>query len=199
METEETSPTWKRYTIMKLGNITLIQNKILWILVFCNSVYFWCMYIYFFAFFLPCAHPILFGMKVCSIGFSVLFFFFFCTSLVFCYFLLFYFHIMFKLILNHTKFLQLNLNHSSDYIGMRFQLYIFLTMFCVCFPNCAYLISKCCFSTLLKNWKIGLVDYMTAMVPHQSYMTQRPSLFTLISYCAIAFSFAPMFTNGWFS
>jgi len=35
---------------------------------------------------------------------------------------------------------------------------------------------------------------MTAMVPHQSYMTQHPSLFTLISYCAIAFSFALMFT-----
>jgi len=26
------------------------------------------------------------------------------------------------------------------------------------FPNCAYFISKCCFSTLLKNWKTGLVD-----------------------------------------
>jgi len=35
--------------------------------------------------------------------------------------------------------------------GMRFHLYVLFTMFCVCFPNCAYLISKCCFSTLLKN------------------------------------------------
>jgi len=28
---------------------------------------------------------------------------------------------------------------------------------------------------------------MTAMVPHQTYMTQQPSLITLNSYCAIAF------------
>jgi len=35
---------------------------------------------------------------------------------------------------------------------------------------------------------------MTAVVPQQSYMTQHPSLFTLINYCVIAFSFALMFT-----
>jgi len=40
---------------------------------------------------------------------------------------------------------------------------------------------------------------MTVTVFRQSYMTQRPSLFTLISYCAIVFSFAPMFANGWFT
>jgi len=34
---------------------------------------------------------------------------------------------------------------------------------------------------------------MTAMAPHQSYMTQHSSLFTLISYYAIAFLFALMF------
>jgi len=28
-------------------------------------------------------------------------------------------------------------------------------------------------------------------------MTQRPCLFTLINYCAIVFSFALMFANGW--
>jgi len=33
----------------------------------------------------------------------------------------------------------------------------------------------------------------------QSYMTQRPSLFSLISYCAIVFSCALMFANGWFT
>jgi len=37
---------------------------------------------------------------------------------------------------------------------------------------------------------------MTATVFPQSYMTQRPSLFTLISYCAIVFSFALIFANG---
>ena len=38
---------------------------------------------------------------------------------------------------------------------------------------------------------------MTATVFRQSYVTQRPSLFTLISYCAIVFSFALIFANGW--
>jgi len=40
---------------------------------------------------------------------------------------------------------------------------------------------------------------MTATVFRQSYMTQSPSLFTLINYCAIVFSFALMFANGWFT
>jgi len=40
---------------------------------------------------------------------------------------------------------------------------------------------------------------MTAMVFRQSYMTKRLSLFTLISYCTIVFSFALMFANGWFT
>ena len=40
---------------------------------------------------------------------------------------------------------------------------------------------------------------MTAAVFRQSYMTQRPSLLTLISYCAIVFSFALIFANGWFA
>jgi len=40
---------------------------------------------------------------------------------------------------------------------------------------------------------------MTATVFHQSYMTQRPSLFTLISFCAIVFSFALIFANGSFT
>jgi len=40
---------------------------------------------------------------------------------------------------------------------------------------------------------------MTATVFRQSYVTQRPSLFTLISYCAIVFSFALMYANGWFT
>jgi len=36
---------------------------------------------------------------------------------------------------------------------------------------------------------------MTVTVFRQSYM----SSFTLISYCAIVFSFALMFANGWFA
>jgi len=46
---------------------------------------------------------------------------------------------------------------------------------------------------------MGLVDQMTATVFCQFYVTQRPSLFTLINYCAIVFSFALMFSNGWFT
>jgi len=40
---------------------------------------------------------------------------------------------------------------------------------------------------------------MTAMVLHQSCMTQHPSLFTLINYYAIVFSFALMFADAWFT
>jgi len=40
---------------------------------------------------------------------------------------------------------------------------------------------------------------MTAMDFRQSYMTQRPSLFTLIRYCAIVFSFALIFAYSWFT
>jgi len=40
---------------------------------------------------------------------------------------------------------------------------------------------------------------MTATVFRQSCMTQHPSLFTLISYCAVVFLFALMFSNGWFT
>jgi len=39
---------------------------------------------------------------------------------------------------------------------------------------------------------------MTTTVFRQSLMTQRPSLFTLISYYIIVFSFALIFAN-WFS
>jgi len=46
---------------------------------------------------------------------------------------------------------------------------------------------------------IRLVDKVTAMVLHQSYMSQCHSLLTLISYYTIVFSFAPMFTDGWFT
>jgi len=40
---------------------------------------------------------------------------------------------------------------------------------------------------------------MTATVFRQSYMTQLPSLLTLISYFAIVFSFGLMFANVWFT
>jgi len=40
---------------------------------------------------------------------------------------------------------------------------------------------------------------MTAMVLHQSYMTQYHSLFILINYYGIVISFALMFNDGWFT
>jgi len=40
---------------------------------------------------------------------------------------------------------------------------------------------------------------MTATAFRQSYMTQRLSLFTPISYYAIMFSFALIFAIGWFT
>jgi len=44
-----------------------------------------------------------------------------------------------------------------------------------------------------------LVDWLTAMVLHQSYSAQYHSFFTLISYYDIVFSFALMFPDGWFT
>jgi len=44
-----------------------------------------------------------------------------------------------------------------------------------------------------------MVDQMTATVFRQSYMTQRPDLFTPISYYAIVFSFALIFADGLFT
>ena len=41
----------KKYTIMDFSNISLIQKKILWILIFSNSVYFVCMYAFWSVFF----------------------------------------------------------------------------------------------------------------------------------------------------
>ena len=86
---------------------------------------------------------------------------FLCLSFApFCYFFCFY--ILFKDILNHTKFLQLNSIHWSVRIGMRFHLYIFFTTPCslyVCSLNCAYLIFYCCFSTFQKVInRVGWLD-----------------------------------------
>jgi len=44
-----------------------------------------------------------------------------------------------------------------------------------------------------------MVDYITTIVLHQSYRTQCHSLFTLITYYGILFSFIIMFTDNWFT
>jgi len=59
---------------MNFSNISLVQNKMLCILVFCNSVYFLC--ISTFSYFL-CAHSMLFGMEVDFLFVSVLVCFYF--------------------------------------------------------------------------------------------------------------------------
>jgi len=105
-----------------------------------------------------------------------------------------------KDILNHTKFLHLNSIHSSVYIGMRFHLYIFFTMFCACsfFLLCLFDLQLMFFNTFQKviNW-VGWLDDRHG--PSPTYVTQRPSWFTLISYCALVFSFALMFAHSWFT
>jgi len=40
---------------------------------------------------------------------------------------------------------------------------------------------------------------MTATVFRQSYMTQRSSSFTPISYCVIVLSFTRILANGWYT
>jgi len=101
------------------------------------------------------------------------------------------------------QFLHLNSIHSSVYIGMRFHRYIFFTMFCVhsflFFFSLRLFGVQLLFLNTCQKVINGLVDQMTTTVFRQSYMTQRPSLFTLISYCAIVFSVALMFANGCFT
>ena len=128
------------------------------VLVFCNCVYF-CVYILF-IFCLSCAYHIFSGMKVHSIVFSVLLCFSFVPHwlifVTFSSFFVFSFYTLFKHILNHTKVLQSISIHSSVYInGHALSSVHFLhgaRDFLFCFPNCAYLISICCFSTLFKKW-----------------------------------------------
>jgi len=84
------------------------------------------MYSYFFVFFFP-VHIPFFWHESTLHSFFCFALFVYCTSLIsFCYFFSFFFHILFKDIRNHTKFLQLNLIHSSVYIGTRFHLLHFL-------------------------------------------------------------------------
>ena len=153
------------------------------------------MYTYFFVFSVCTFYAFLHESTLFSFFCFALFFF--CTSLIsfsnFFSFLLFFLYC--QKYCNHTKFLHLNSIDSSVYIGMRFYLYIFFTMFCIhsFFFHCAYLISN-----LSKSDKrVGWLD--DRQVFRQSYMTQPPSLFTLISYCAIVFSFSLIFANGWFT
>jgi len=93
--------------------------------VFCNSVYF--VYIHFSHFSSLCtSHS--FQHESTLHSFFVCFFLLYLINL----FLFLFLNILFKHVINHTKFLQINVIHSSVYVGMLFHLYIFFTMFCVC-------------------------------------------------------------------
>ena len=46
---------------------------------------------------------------------------------------------------------------------------------------------------------VGWLDDRHGLSPILYDTLQRPSLFTLINYCAIVFSFALMFANDWLS
>jgi len=111
METYETPPTWKKFPI-----ISLVQNKILRIVVFCNYAYFLCIFTFSY---LLCAHSMLFGIWVHLLFFSVLLFCF-CTSLI-CFWNYFYF-----LLLSFNFFYI-----AKNILTTRFHMYIFFTMFCV--------------------------------------------------------------------
>ena len=88
------------------------------------------------------------------------------------------------------------------YMGMRFQLYIFSTVFCVhsffVFLFIMLIWSPTVVSQhLSKSDKRGLLTrWLPRFFANPIYMTQCPSLFTLISYCAIVFSFTLMFANS---
>jgi len=72
---------------MNFSNISLVQNKILCILVFCNSANFLC--IFTFSYFL-CAHSMFLGMKVHLLFISVLLFFLLYLMNFFYYYFLFF-------------------------------------------------------------------------------------------------------------
>ena len=63
--------------------------------------------------------------------------------------------------------------------------------------NCVSAIKRMLFYYRRSNSTTALC-WLLPPVNRQSYMTQRPSLFTPISYYAIVFSFALIFANGWF-
>ena len=100
----------KRYTIVNSSNILHILSKILWVLVFCNWVYF---YVYFlFVFFLSCAYHIFSGIKMHS---TVLFCFVFLLYLINYFLLLFFLFIFCSNISWPPKQLRLSTSDNWDH------------------------------------------------------------------------------------
>ena len=82
---------------------------------------------------------------------------------------------------------------------MRFHLYISFTMFCVHSFFFLFFFSLCLFDVQLVflNTCQKMINGVGWLDDRHGLSPQRPSLFTLINYCAIVFSFALMFANGW--
>jgi len=145
-----------------------------------------------FVFFLSCAYHIFQAWKCTPCWFLFCFVFLLKpTSLI--NLLFFSFYILFKHILNHTKFFQSILIHLSVSIGMHVHLYIFFTVLVfVCFI----------FRTVL-IWFPGIVFQHFSKSDKQGWLTRWPpglspilrhststTLFALISYAMIIFLFA---------
>jgi len=80
---------------------------------------------------------------------------------------------LFKNILNHTEFHQLNLIHSSMYIDMLFHLYIFFTMFCVCLLCLFH--SSVVFQHFSKTEKQGWTRWPSWFLTNPVWHSARPA------------------------
>ena len=116
--------------IMNVSNISLIQNKILWVLVFCTLIIFYVYLLFCLFSFLCTSHS--FPHESTLHSFFCFAFFFFCTSLIsfYYFFALSIFLFCFNIFLTTPNSFNDSIQ-SSVYIGMRIHLYIFFTMFCL--------------------------------------------------------------------
>ena len=146
---------------MNFSNISLVQNKILCVLVFCNSAYF----LWTFTFSIFCVHILRFSAYKYTLCFFC-FAFFFRTSLISsCNFftsllvLFFNFFILLKIFQPHQnpslKFDPLICVHRHAVSPVHFLhhvlcSFVFFLFFCFSFRY-AYLMTNCCFSTLVKK------------------------------------------------
>ena len=86
------------------------------------------------------------------------------------------------LILNTPNFLKIWLDtlRCATHTSVLVSSIRFCTLFCVCwfvclFSNCAYIIFICCFPPRANKFLVSLVDKMTSMVFHESYVTEWQS------------------------
>jgi len=165
---------------MNFSNISLVQNKMLCILVFCNSAYF--LWTHTFSYFL-CAHSMLFGMKVHLLSFFCFALFFFFTSLIsFCklftfFITIFNLFLLLKIFQPHqipsVEFDPLLCVHRHAVSPVHFLHHVlrsFVSLLFFFFSLCSFDV-QLLFLNTSQNLINGLVDEMTATVFRQSYMT----------------------------